>query len=57
MSFKSTRVLDELDEFDAFSEQCLKSLVINLLDLIAADAESLHQQVFAQSFLFLLFMY
>ena len=45
MSFKNTKVMDELDEFDGLSEQCLKSIVINILDLIAADAEPHHQKV------------
>lgn len=35
----STKHIEDLDNFDSLSDACAKALILNLLDLIAADAE------------------
>ena len=41
----SAKNLEDLDEFDVFSDACAKTLILNLLDLIAADAPVEPQKV------------
>lgn len=44
MSISQTH-LEDLDEFDNLSDACAKSLIINLIDLVAADVNGVYQKV------------
>lgn len=41
----SAKHIEELDEFDTLSDVAAKSLILNILGLVAADAEKDSQQV------------
>ena len=41
----SAKHIEELDEFETLSDAAAKSLILNLLSLIAADTEKEYQQV------------
>ncbi|KAI5116576.1 hypothetical protein M0805_006733 [Coniferiporia weirii] len=45
----STTHLESLDIFDSLSDACAKALTINLLDLIAADAEPEEQKIIKEA--------